>query len=415
MIETIQSQARRERPFHETTAFKVGTTILLLSGLVASDIFLPALPAMVKVFNISQTEAQALLSIFLLIMGMFQLFIGPLSDWLGRRPLLLTSLFLYSVSSLAMSYTKHYDHLLILRAIQATGACGAITLGRAIVGDQLSKEQAAQFFLIVFPIVGCSPAIAPLIGGILNETWSWKACFYFIAALGSITFILVWLSFPETRPASKEKHLDSPFSTYANRYIRLICLPGFWFYALTPAFAYMGYFAYIAESPFLMQQQGIQPEYFGYTYVSLSIAYVSGNVLIRKIRSQRQWSINRSLTLGYLLYTSGAGFVLMASILTPYHFIPFIFGMSFLAAGNGILLPLGTAGAMTVDANLSGAASGLLGAIQMTGGAIGAHWVGYTTAHSPELFGYCIASIALIAIFFQVMTKYQSNQQTHTA
>ena len=76
---------------------------MLLSGLVASDIFLPALPAMVKVFNISQTEAQTLLSIFLLIMGVFQLFIGPLSDWLGRRPLLLTSLFLYSVSSLAMS------------------------------------------------------------------------------------------------------------------------------------------------------------------------------------------------------------------------------------------------------------------------------------------------------------------------
>ncbi|AGA64659.1 Transport protein [Liberibacter crescens BT-1] len=183
-------------------------TMMSVIGLIASDIFLPAIPDIMRHFKINADQIQSMLSSFLFGISFMQLFYGPLSDSLGRRQLLLGGLILFTLSSVAIIYTHNFYQIQILRVIQAIGACAGITLGRAIVGDLFSKEDASKIFLTVFPFIGMSPAIAPLIGGQLNNAFGWQACFVFSVVFGTVLIGLILWQLPETLPVTKRRRLS---------------------------------------------------------------------------------------------------------------------------------------------------------------------------------------------------------------
>jgi len=367
--------------------------IMMMSviGLVASDIFLPALPDIAEHFHISASQSQSVLGVFLFGVALMQLFYGPVSDSLGRRRLLLAGIALFVVSSLVIPYAQNFHQLLILRILQAIGGCAGITLGRAIVGDLFSKEEASRVFLTIFPFVGMSPAIAPLIGGQLNNVFGWQSCFFFSMLFGLILLVLVLLRLPETLPRDKRHSLS--FGQVVYFYRTLLSSLRFWHYALIPCFAYSVYFAYIAESPFLLQAQGLSRELIGYSYITLSATYVCGNLLARWLGS-RDYTSDRLLSIGYRIFLVGGIALAAATSLFPHSFAACITAVSILTLGNGFLLPLGTSGAITAIPALAGSASGLMGALQIASAALAANYIGRLSQHIPSHFGLIVLVLA---------------------
>jgi len=181
------------------TALLVAVTMMSVIGLVASDIFLPALPTIIQRYHVTPSQGQSMLGCFLFGIAAMQLVYGPVSDSLGRRRLLIAGITLFALTSLAIPHAQHFAQVIVLRVFQAIGACAGITLGRAIIGDLYAKEEAGRIFLTIFPVVGMSPAIAPLIGGQLSNHWGWESSFLFSAAFGAVLVALIIARVPETR------------------------------------------------------------------------------------------------------------------------------------------------------------------------------------------------------------------------
>lgn len=371
--------------------FLVTLAMMSMSGLVATDIFIPALGDMSHDLEMTSLQAQSLISIFLFGIAVMQLVYGPLSDSFGRRPFLLLGSGVFTLVSVLIALSDTVLEMSVLRFLQAVGACVGLTLGRAIVADLYDKEEAGKIFLAIFPFVGMSPAVAPVIGGVLNIHFGWPSCFLFIALFSALLFLLVLCFFRESKPKGKRPPLRFPI--ILGNYKKLLRAPTFIAYMLPVCFAYAAYFAYISESPFLLKKQGLTPASIGYSYISLSLLYVLGNLYARKTAEKR--GLDHTLLMGYLFFLAGGSFLFLALATFPNVFGLSILGVSLIAFGNGHLLPLGTAGGVTAIPTLSGAASGVLGCLQLASGAAAAQLIGLLSNHEPFKVGLVIFLICL--------------------
>jgi DHA1 family bicyclomycin/chloramphenicol resistance-like MFS transporter len=373
-------------------------------GFVATDIFLPAIPALTRVYHRSASEIQALFSVFLYALAASQLVHGPLSDALGRRIPLLASLAAYAMASLAIPYTAQYEVVLLWRGVQAAGACGAIVVGRAVAADFHRGDKLTHFFLGISIVVGMSPALAPVLGQYLYEALGWQACFLFTAAFGAVLGLLVYLKLPES-------HAPTAFSdTWARdamrAYAAVLRAPDFRLNTAVIAVSQAAYFAYVSESAFLLLEQGTPASALGYAYISLSAAYVAGNTVARGLAPRiGTGALYRH---GCLIFLCAGLFLGVGLALAPASTPILLGGISTLTFANGFLLPLGTAAAIGAVPAHAGCAAGLAGFVQLLCAAVAAQTIGPLTAHRPAAFGWTMLGFALanFALYFALRKRH---------
>jgi DHA1 family bicyclomycin/chloramphenicol resistance-like MFS transporter len=363
-------------------------------GFVATDIFLPAVPALTQAYGRSASDIQALFSVFLYTLAASQLLHGPISDATGRRIPMLVSLGAYSIGSLAIPYCAGFEAVLVWRAVQAVGACGAIVIGRAIAADVHQGASLTRFFLSVSIVVGMSPAIAPVLGQQLYSGFGWKACFLFTAGFGAALWIAVYLGLPETRkrPAVTSSWTDTALRGYG----AVLRSPAFRLHAATIAVSQAAYFAYLSESAFLLLGQGLAPGWLGYAYVSLSIAYVAGNLTARALAARLD--APRVYRYGHALFLGAAVSMGVGMVSWPASTQVMLGGISALTFANGFLLPLGTAAAIAAVPSHSASAAGLSGFFQLLCAGLAAQMIGPLTAHQPAGFGCVMLVIGLASL-----------------
>lgn len=352
---------------------------LSVGGLISTDIFLPALGEMRLFYKVTEAQIQDAIALFLFGVAFSQLIYGPLSDSLGRKKTLIGGLLIWLISTASVIYTTHINELLGLRLLQGIGSCAGITISRAIINDMMDKKSSAQLYLVIFPFVGISPAIAPMIGGILTQHFGWRACFIFLTLFILATLVLCFTALRETLPVEKRQKLS--VLTATKNTVDVVRNPTFLFYAAIPCFAYAAYFAYIVESPFMLAKLGLSPAYVGYTYILLSASYVAGN-LTAKRRSRRE-GIEDTIRQGYRIFVLGGIIFALQMYVSPFPLPTTIIAISILTFGNGFLLPLGTASAIAAHPQASGTASGVMGALQLGSAAIATFLIGKLQAH-PE-------------------------------
>jgi DHA1 family bicyclomycin/chloramphenicol resistance-like MFS transporter len=349
---------RADAPGAVTTGFGFVVLLAALSMLlpVSVDVVLPAFPAMAKALHAPEGMVQWTFSSFLLSFGLGQLITGALSDRHGRRPLLLAGLIVFVAASLVCSLATNVIVLVVLRFVEGAGASVGIACARAIVRDVHSDvDRAASLQAYVATVQTVSIMAAPLIGAAVLAIANWRWIFGFLAAAGAVVAAAVALYLPETSPQVSEGIL--PGYRRVLRLPRTIPLAGF------VTFATGSYFVLLAVCPFLLANHiNVPLALFG-----VACCMVVGNVLagrlVRRFGAQRL--AGRGVLLILLACTANCAIELLRP--TP---AGFVVTMAMFAFSLGMGMPNIFAAAL-VDAGAdAGAASGIMGSLQMVGGAV---------------------------------------------
>lgn len=366
-------------------------------GPFALNVVMPSMPRLAGVFDTSYAAVQLTLSLYLVGFALAQLVYGPLSDRFGRRPVLLVGLVLYTASSVLAALASSIEVLIAARVLQAVGACAGMVLGRAIVRDLYDRDRAASMIGYVTMGMVVAPMVAPFLGGLLDDWMGWRTVFALTAVLGGAVLLIGLATLHETN------HHPQPLPGIGGMvasYGRLLRQPAFRAYSYQITFAAAGFFSFLGGAPYVVVElMGQPPSVYGAYFAFSAIGYMSGNFLSGRL-SQKvgtdgmiAWGIAVSLlsVLLMLLFT----FVAPLSVLG-------LFGpMLLFAMGNGLVLPNGMAGAVSVDPRIAGAASGLAGFMQMSVGAAGSALVGVLVVTSQlPLVLVMLASMSLAALTY---------------
>lgn len=357
------SYASKVRFLDRTTPPHI-VTLILLAGLSAlvMNIFLPSLPNMAAYFQTDYGIMQLSVAVYLGVNAVLQLVIGPISDKMGRRPVILWGLIGFCAATIGCIYAPSIGWFLFFRMAQAM-IVSAMVLSRAVVRDCVPQDQAASMIGYVTMGMAVVPMIGPAFGGLLDQAFGWQANFWLLLLLGLGMYWLTWTDLGETARTSGLT-LPEQFKQYPE----LLTSPRFWGYALASGLASGAFFAYLGGAPFVGTEVfGMTPAELGFFFGAPAIGYFAGNFISG--RYSARIGVNRMVFVGSLINASGIGLSMLVFGLgygTQWSFFGF---MTFVGLGNGMVIPNATAGMLSVRPHLAGTASGLGGAIMLGGGA----------------------------------------------
>ena len=340
-------------------------TLILLASISAltMNIFLPSLPNIASDLNSSTSILGLSVGIYLASSAVLQLIIGPFSDQFGRRPLILWSLIIFCLSTLATVFVTSTAQFLLLRVFQAISA-SCMVLARAIVRDTTeSIEKAGSKIAYVTMGMALVPMVGPAIGGLLDYQYGWEASFWVLCLLGLVILIIAFFDVGETLSDHNQSFLEQ-ISTYPS----LLRSKRFWGYCLSSAFVSGAFFSYLGGAPFVGNEVfGLEPKGLGFWFGAPAIGYILGNFLSGKFSTKI--GLDKMIFLGVTTALFGVSVSLTISFLGQGSILSFFGFMTLVGLGNGMSIPNATAAMMSINPKLAGTAAGLGSAIMIGGGA----------------------------------------------
>ena len=353
-------------------------TILILGLLTAIvpfsiDMYLPGFPEIARSMNTTVSKVALSLSSFFIGIAIGQLAYGPILDRFGRKVPLYVGLIFYCATSVACSFATSIEMLIVLRFIQAIGACAASVAATAMVRDLFAPHENARIFSFLMLVLSVSPMLAPTIGGYITAWFGWQAIFIVLAVLIAVILIGVFFFLPEGRQADKNHSLN--FFSVARAYRAVLSESYFIVYSFTGAIGFAGLFIYIASSPgIFMGNYGLTQQQYGFVFAfiasGLIIASQINNLLLKRYTSEQ-------IMKGVFIFQNGLGLVLItATVLNITEFWA-VLGMLFcFLAPLGLAMPNASALAMRPFTKNAGSAAALLGFIQMGLGSLATILIG---------------------------------------
>lgn len=364
-------------PRPDSLSIRVLLTALVAFGPLSTDLYLPSLPALVRVFDTDVATVQLTLSIFLVGFAVSQLVYGPMSDRFGRRPTLLVGVTIYLAASAVCAMTSSIDALIAARFFQALGACCGPVVARAVVRDVFGRDRAATVLAYMSMAMALAPAVGPMLGGILTEWFGWRANFMLLTVFACGILAAVWSMLGETN-AHRDEEALRPGRLAAN-YLLLMRNRGFVGYVLVVAFSYSGIFSFISGSSFvLIGQLHLTPAQYGASFGAVVLGYMLGTFLAGRLTPRLGGA--RMIRIGTLLSLGGGlvgGVLALAGVL---HLLAIVVPVFLFILGAGLTLPNATANAVGPYPTMAGLASSLLGFAQMAIAAV----IGIVVGHMND-------------------------------
>lgn len=376
----------------KTTAIIAGLVAL---GPLATDMYLPAFPQLMRDFGTSMDRVQQTLSIFLIGFAVAQLIYGPLADRYGRKPVLLGGLLLFFFSSIGAAQTDSISSLNLLRLLQALGGSAGPVLGRAMIRDIHGPTESARLLSYIGTAMAVAPAVAPILGGYMTSWLGWSSIFLFLAFYAAIGVGLLVLRVPETL-LLPSNHIVTPRRLLHN-YGQLLRHRSWRWYTLCCSFVFAGLFSFLSGSPFvIIDFFGYREQSYGLFFTLIVIGFMAGTLIAGRL--VRQVGIDRLLGAGSLIAALGGGIMALLA-LYPVHsvwavILPHIIYM----VGCGIVMPQAMAGAMAPFPEMAGTSSALLGFIQMTLAALVGVLVGHSHDGTPFSMSLTIGLMGLLTL-----------------
>lgn len=342
-------------------------TLLAALGMLATNMYLASFPSLGKDLAASPAQVKLTLTVFLLGFAFGQLVIGPLSDKFGRRPLLLAGLVVYAITGAAIAFAVNIEWMLGLRVAQAIGACTGAVIARAVARDLFSGDELTRSLGFVTTLVAAAPGFSPLIGGLIETFFGWRATFVLLALVGIFATFVVWLRVPETHHSRQSApSLGQAFASY----FTLLAKRDFIVPTLATTCAMAGLFAFFASSPgIFIERFGVSPALFGFIPCVTVFAVFAGGFSAPRLA--KRWPGYRPIIFGLIMMLIGSAAMLALSYAGNPGMYSVLGVLLFFLFGMGVVNPLSTVFALRPFPQMAGAASALIGFFQMAGGAFG--------------------------------------------
>lgn len=370
----------RSDPNRASLALTVLLVALVAFAPMSMDIYLPALPEMMRALSVDVSGAQITLSAFTGTLALAQLFYGPLSDRFGRRPLLLAGIGIYLAATLLCLTARTIDTLVAYRVLQAAGGCAGAVLARAAVRDMYGREQAARMMSLLSAAMSIAPAVAPVVGGWLVPL-GWQANFVVMAGFGAAVLAGTWLLMHETN-----KHMD-PEALNPWRMVETFTLLTrdriFVGNGLAVTFAFVSLYAFVSISSFVViGVLGVRPDHFGYCFAAPVLCFMVSSTIASRIA--HRVPIERTIRVGVAIGVLGGLVMLILSLSGVQTVAAVIVPAAAMAFAQGLVLPNSSAVALSGHPRIAGSASALMGMVQAGLGAI-AGWLAGLLQHGTTL------------------------------
>lgn len=387
----------RLRP--ETFALTLTLAVCTALGPLATDMYLPSLPAIAANFDAPLARVQLTLSTFLLGFAAGQIVYGPVSDRKGRRPTLLVGIGIFIVASILCALAPNVEFLVVARFLQAFGAAGPIVLARTVVRDLYEGTRAARELSRMSMIMGVVPAIAPILGGVLHDVLGWRSVFWTCTGLAVVLGLVVAAALPET----VRVRLPDRFSpaSLARDFRLLLRHPTYRVYVTLSTLTFGGLFAFISGSSFVLQGVYRLSELgFAFSFTAMVIGYVGGTILAQWLLDRR--GLDGTIGVGVGFLAVGGIAMVAGALAAPSSVVAIVLPMAFYALGVGLIMPQSMAAALTPFPSHAGAASSFLGICQNTGAAFVGIVVGQSLSGTalPMALTIAVTGCGAAALFF---------------
>lgn len=336
---------------------------------MASDLYVPILPEIGHAFKVSESWVGATLSVNLISLAFSGLYYGSLSDTIGRKPVIVGGLTLFTLASLFCGFSTNIVQLLFARFFQGLGGGVAFSVGVAVVRDLYEGgSKGAQMFSRMQSVIALSPTFAPIIGGIIGAIYGWQSIFYILGTIAVTLLISIIFLGDETLPQEKRR---KGFSTgFGNEYKYFLKRPLFLCFAGIQILSLGWFWSELAFLPPLFQDHyGVPASSFGWYLSVLMAAYILGTFLNQYLVNYV--SLKKLVSIGLGLFFLSAS--LMCSAQAIDYVSPWIVVMLRIPAGVGFAFVFGNAGTLAMDQEKerTGSAAALIGSSELLAGAIG--------------------------------------------
>lgn len=332
-------------------------------GEISTQLIIPSLGAIERVMAAQPGSAVLALSAFVAAFGLGQLLLGPLSDRIGRRPVLIAGLSLYLLATLWMLLAGSIGEFIAARVLQGLGACAALVLARAIVRDVWQVQAGPALALTVIGMLSAI-AVSPMIGGLLTAYAGWQAPILLALLVGTGALLAVLGLYRESN-----RHLDpraGQLRSLAGNYADLLRSRSVQALALTLACTYGAMFAVIAgSSAVYIDLLGLSSTQYGMTFGAIVSALIAGALFTQ--RNILRLGPEKIVAIGVALVASGAIATVLVYQLLGLSLLGLSVPQVLVTLGGGMLLPAAVAGAVIPNAQRAGLAAGFMGFAQMAG------------------------------------------------
>ena len=328
----------------------------------ATDMYLPTLPAVGAEFGAPDSVVQLTLSGFFVGMALGQLMVGPISDVIGRRRLLIAGAIVALLASAIAALSPSIAIFVAARFLQGLGGGACVVLARAMVPDLLSGREAAKTYSLLMAILAIAPAVAPIVGGLLAEPIGWRGIYWVLTGLHAVQLLVVLKIVPETggqspggQGATGQRFLARVLSNYA----AVLKSPRFWGFLTAMAFAFASMFCYIAASSFVFQQEfGLSPRGYAAVFALNAVGMCVGSFVNSRCIDKLG---TKKVMLGGLCLALLGNVLLLIAVLSGAGLVWIILALLLCISPNGVIMGNSTAMATGLMRTRAGSVTAIMG------------------------------------------------------
>lgn len=358
------SSGRASMPLMSELKVTLIGALLIAVGPVSMVLYTPALPQIVQYFGTTEAMVKMTVTVYFGGFALTQLICGPISDAVGRRPVILAFMSIYLLSCLMILLSSSIEVMLAARFLQGVGAAAGMAIARAIVRDVFADARAVKIMNLMGLFIAIAPAIAPAIGGMTIEIAPWKSLFAMMAAMGLGVILITLFSLRET--IERDLSRLRPRALIAS-YRQLLVTPYFMLASLVVAGSIGSVYMLATLLPFiLMEQVGLSPTAYGFSQILQAGAFMLGALGVQQLLPR--WGADALVPAGLgMVVASCIGLMALLALFGP-TFGTVMGPIAVYSFGIAFIMPSMLTNSLMPFPKMAGAASALTAFLQMAAG-----------------------------------------------